>query len=64
MKKMKIKSLIVDLSKVNSMQISKHSLPPKSSIKPKKRRLLFLLFIGSFMLSIMLALFLKSKKVA
>jgi len=64
MKKIKIKSLIVDLSKVNSMQISKHSLPPKSSIKPKKRRLLFLLFIGSFMLSIMLALFLKSKKVA
>ena len=54
--KIKLKSRIVSMNGVSSMQLSQISIPPKSPIKPNKRMIVLLAFIGSFMMSIFLAL--------
>ena len=54
--KIKLKSRIVSMNGVSSMQLSQTAIPPKSRIKPNKRMIVLLAFIGSFMMSIFLAL--------
>jgi LPS O-antigen subunit length determinant protein (WzzB/FepE family) len=56
--KIKLESTIVSMNGVSSMQLSQISLPPKSPIKPNKRMIVLLAFIGSFMMSVFLALIL------
>ena len=58
----KLKSRIVDMSSVNSMELTQISMPPQSPIKPNKIMILLLAFIGSFMMSIFLALILNVLK--
>ena len=45
-----------DMSNANSMQLNKIATNPNSPIKPNKRMIVMLAFIGSFMVSIFLAL--------
>jgi len=56
--KNRLESIPIDMNGVSSMQLSQISLPPKSPIKPNKRMIVMLAFIGSFMMSIFLALIL------
>ena len=41
---------------VSSMQLSQISIPTQNPIKPNKRMIVLLAFIGSFMMSVFLAL--------
>ena len=54
--KIKLESAIIDLTDVSSMQISQAAISPTIPIKPNKRMIVVLAFIGSFMMSIFLAL--------
>ena len=54
--KIKLESLIIDITGANSMQLSRVSIAPKIPIKPNKRIIVLLAFFGSFMMSIFLAL--------
>jgi len=54
--KIKLKSRIVSMNGVSSMQLSQTAIPPESPIKPNRRMIVLLAFIGSFMMSIFLAL--------
>jgi LPS O-antigen subunit length determinant protein (WzzB/FepE family) len=54
--KIKLESRIVEIIGVSSMQLSQLALTPKEPIKPNKRLIVLLAFIGSFMMSILLAL--------
>ena len=47
---------------VSAMQLSQLALIPKSPIKPNKRLIVLLAFIGSFMMSILLALIMGALK--
>jgi LPS O-antigen subunit length determinant protein (WzzB/FepE family) len=60
--KIKLKSRIVSMNGVSSMQLSQISIPPKSPIKTNKRMIVLLAFIGSFMMSVFLALILGALK--
>ena len=60
--KLELRSRIVDLSGVNAMKLSQISIPQKSPIKPNKRLIVLLAFIGSFMISILLVLIMASFK--
>jgi len=60
--KIKLKSRIVDMSGVSSMQLSQISKPPKSPNKQNKRMIVLLAFIVSFMISILLALIMDALK--
>jgi len=60
--KIKLRSIISDLNDVSSMQLSQISLPPKNPIKPNKRMIVLLAFIGSFMMSVFLALIMGALK--
>jgi len=60
--KIKLRSIITDLNGVSSMQLSQISLPPKNPIKPNKRMIVLLAFIGSFMMSVFLALIMGALK--
>ena len=54
--KNKLKSMVVNMNGVNAMEISKIATIPNKPIKPNKRRIVLLAFIGSFMMSVFLAL--------
>jgi LPS O-antigen subunit length determinant protein (WzzB/FepE family) len=54
--KIKLDSTIIDSTGVYSMQISQVAINPTSPIKPNKRMIVMVAFIGSFMMSIFLAL--------
>ena len=58
--KIKLKSRIVSMNGVNAMQLSQTSL--SSPIKPNKRMIVLLAFIGSFMMSVFLALIMGALK--
>jgi len=60
--KIKLRSLSTSMNGVNAMELSQISIPEKSPIKPNKRMIVMLGFIGSFMMSIFLALFLNLLK--
>jgi len=60
--KIKLRSIISDLNGVSSMQLSQISLPPKKPIKSNKRMIVLLAFIGSFMMSVFLALIMGALK--
>jgi len=60
--KIKLKSRIVSMNDVNAMKLSQISIPPKSPIKPNKRMIVLLAFIGSFMMSVFLALIMGALK--
>jgi len=60
--KTKIKSRIVGMNGVNSMQLNQISIPSKSPIKPNKRMIVLLAFIGSFMMSVFLVLIMGALK--
>jgi LPS O-antigen subunit length determinant protein (WzzB/FepE family) len=60
--KIKLKSRIISMNGVSSMQLSQISIPPKSPIKPNKRMIVLLAFIGSFMMSVFLALIMGALK--
>jgi chain length determinant protein (polysaccharide antigen chain regulator) len=55
--KIKLESLKVDISGINVVQISQVALIPKNPIKPNKIKIILQAFIGSFIISILLALF-------
>ena len=54
--KIKLESRIVGMNNVNAIQLSQISIPPKNPIKQNKRMIVLLAFIGSFMMSVFLAL--------
>ena len=54
--KIKLESTIVDMSGANSMKLQLAAVTPTSPIKPNKRMIVLLAFIGGFMISILLAL--------
>ena len=54
--KIKLESSIIDSTGINAMKISQIAMTPTSRIKPNKRRIVLLAFIGGFMMSIFLAL--------
>ena len=54
--KIKLESSIIDSTGINAMKISQIAMTPTSRIKPNKRRIVLLAFIGSFIMSIFLAL--------
>jgi LPS O-antigen subunit length determinant protein (WzzB/FepE family) len=56
--KIKLESRKVAMIGVSSMQLSQVALIPNSPIKPNKRLIALLAFIGSFMMSIVLAIIL------
>ena len=60
--KIKLESRIVAMIGVSAMQLSQVALIPKSPIKPNKRLIVLLAFIGSFMTSILLALIMGALK--
>jgi len=60
--KIKLESTIVSIIGVNAMQLNQISIPPKNPIKPNKRMIVLLAFIGSFMMSIFLALIISAFK--
>ena len=49
------------MNDVHAMQLSQISMPPESPIKPNKRMIVLLAFIGSFMMSIFLVLIMAFK---
>ena len=51
--KIKLESSIVDANGFNTMQLSQVAITPKNPIKPDKRRIVLLAFIGGFMISIL-----------
>jgi len=60
--KIKLKSITVNMNGVSSIQLSQISIPPESPIKPNKRMIVLLAFIGSFMMSVFLALIIGALK--
>jgi len=60
--KIKLESTKVDMIDVSSMKLSELAIAPKKPIKPNKRLIILLAFIGSFMMSIFLALILNALK--
>jgi len=60
--KIKLESRKVEMDGVNAMQISQIALIPKEAIKPEKRLIVLLAFIGSFMMSILLVLIMGALK--
>jgi chain length determinant protein (polysaccharide antigen chain regulator) len=60
--KIKLKSRIVAMISVSAMQLSQVALIPKDPIKPNKRLIVLLAFIGSFIMSILLALIMGALK--
>ena len=58
----KLESIIVDMTGINTMQLSQVAITPKNPIKPNKRRIVLLAFISGFMMSILLALFMEILK--
>jgi len=60
--KIKLKSRIIDTNSVNAMQLSQISITPRNSIKSNKRMIVWLAFIGSFMMSIFLSLIMDALK--
>ncbi len=60
--KIKLESAIIDLTDVSSMQISQAAISPTIPIKTNKRMIVVLAFIGSFMMSIFLALIMNALK--
>ena len=60
--KIKLESRVVAMIGVSAMQLSQLALIPKSPIKPNKRLIVLLAFIGSFMMSILLALIMGALK--
>jgi len=54
--KTKLESLIIDNTGINAMQISQTATNPKTPIKQNKRMIVLTAFIGSLMMSILLAL--------
>jgi chain length determinant protein (polysaccharide antigen chain regulator) len=60
--KIKLESRIVAMISVSAMQLSQVAFIPESPIKPNKRLIVLLAFIGSFMMSILLALIMGALK--
>jgi chain length determinant protein (polysaccharide antigen chain regulator) len=60
--KIKLESSVVAMNGVSAMQISQVAIIPKNPIKPNKRLIVLLAFIGSFMMSILLALIMGALK--
>ena len=60
--KIALKTKIVSINNVNAMQLTQTSTPQKNPIKPNKRMIVLLAFIGSFMMSIFLALIMGALK--
>jgi len=60
--KIKLESRVVAMIGVSSMQLSQVALIPKNPIKQNKRLIVLLAFIGSFMMSILLALIMSALK--
>ena len=60
--KIKLESRVIAMIGVSSMQLSQVALIPKSPIKPNKRMIVLLAFIGGFMMSILLALIMGALK--
>jgi len=54
--KIKLQSRKVGMNGVNAMKVSQISIPAKSPIKPNKRMIVLVAFIGSFMMSVFLVL--------
>lgn len=54
--KIKLESRVVKMNGVSAMQISQVALIPINPIKPNKRMIVLIAFIGSFMMSILLVL--------
>ena len=52
----KLESAIIDSTGINAIQLSQIAITPTIPIKPNKRLIVLLVFIGSFMMSILLAL--------
>ena len=60
--KLRLKSNFVEGFDFNSMQINQVAITPANPIKPKKRQIVLLAFIGGLMLSIFLILFMNALK--
>lgn len=60
--KIKLESRMVAMIGVGAMQLSQVALIPKEPIKPNKRLIVLLAFIGSFMMSILLVLIMGALK--
>jgi len=60
--KIKLDSRTVGMIDVSAMQLSQMALIPKDPIKPNKRLIVLLAFIGSFMMSILLAIIMSGLK--
>ena len=60
--RIKLESKIVAMNDVNTMQLNQISIPPTSPKKSNKRLIVLLAFIGSFMISIFLALIMDALK--
>ena len=58
----KLKSRIVDMNGVSTMQLSQIAIPPKNPFKPNRIMIVLLAFIGSFMMSVFLALIMGALK--
>jgi LPS O-antigen subunit length determinant protein (WzzB/FepE family) len=55
--KTKLESIVIDSSRFNAMSISQSSIVPTTPIGPNKKRIVLMAFIGGFLMSIFLALF-------
>jgi len=60
--KIKLESRVIAMIGVSTMQLSQVAIIPKSPIKPNKRLIVLLAFIGSFIMSILLALIMGALK--
>jgi len=54
--KLKLESAIIDSTGIRAIQISQIAMTPTTPIWPNKKLIVLLTFIGSFMMSILLAL--------
>jgi chain length determinant protein (polysaccharide antigen chain regulator) len=60
--KLKLESIIIDSSGIDAMILSQSAMVPKSPIRPNKRLIVLIAFIGGFMMSIFLALIMNTFK--
>ena len=60
--KLESRIMIMNENDVSSMQLSRISIPPKRPIKPNKRNIVLLAFIGSFIMSVFLTLIMGALK--
>lgn len=60
--KLKLETAIIDSTGISAIQLYQTAVPPTIPIKSNKRQIVLLTFIGSFMMSILLTLFMTALK--